>query len=257
MDDLPCSIVTTYDIEIACYKIRIKCYFNSSLNFFENYQIEIKNPDIVIQLTQNDINTELISYMKAKREAVNIALLDVFSRNAIVPSLVFNRLADTFIPRKVILLHGSVVALNNLSYIFIAPSGVGKSTRTRIWMNLYPESIVVNGDKPFIKVTDTQLLACGSPWCGKEGWNTNTTVPLRAIFILERVTEGEDNSIEELSAGKAFPALLQQTYIPKDVYLAKTVINLLKDFTGKVKFYKFRSAPTAEAVRLAYETARP
>ena len=110
---------------------------------------------------------------------------------------------------------------------------------------------------PFIKVTDTQLLACGSPWCGKEGWNTNTMVPLRAIFILERVCEGEENSIEELSIGKALPTLLQQTYIPEDAHLAKSVINLLMNFNGKVKFYKFRSAPTPDAVRLAYETARP
>ena len=158
---------------------------------------------------------------------------------------------DTF------LMHGSVVALDNQAYMFTAPSGVGKTTRTRLWLDLYPDSIVVNGDKPLIKITSTEAIACGTPWCGKEGWNTNTMVPLRAIFLLERADEGEESSCEEISLGKAFPFLLQQTHRPEDPDLMRKTLSLLKSLEGKVKIYRFRSTPTEDSVRLAYETARP
>ena len=116
---------------------------------------------------------------------------------------------------------------------------------------------MVNGDKPLIKIDDAQAIACGTPWCGKEGWNTNTMVSLRAIFLLERVADGEADSIEELTFRKAFPYLLNQVYCPKEPELMKKTLSLLKTLDGRVKIYKFRSTPTKEAVKLSYETAKP
>ncbi len=121
-------------------------------------------------------------------------------------------------------------------------------------MDCYPDSVVINGDKPFIKVTPEDIFACGTPWSGKEGWNTNEMVPLRAIYLLER---SENNEIQEIDLGKAFPFLLQQTHWSVDPKAMQTTFRLLKAFDGRVKVYRFLSTPTAEAVRLAYETARP
>ena len=50
-------------------------------------------------------------------------------------------------------------------------------------------------------MSGNEVIACGTPWCGKEGWNTNIMVPLRAVFLLERA---EEDSIEEISLGQAF-----------------------------------------------------
>ena len=72
-----------------------------------------------------------------------------------------------------------------------------------------------------------------------------------------RASSDEENSVTEISIGKAFPFLLKQAYYPTDPDARRKTIWLLKSLEGKVKFYRFHSAPTHEAVKLAYETARP
>ena len=55
-------------------------------------------------------------------------------------------------------MHGAVVAIDNKAYMFTANSGVGKTTRAKLWLNEYPDSIIVNGDKPLIKITENIII---------------------------------------------------------------------------------------------------
>lgn len=80
--------------------------------------------------------------------------------------IIQKKIADVMPSFNTFLMHGSVVSLNNQAYMFTAPSGTGKTTRTRLWVDEYPSSIVINGDKPLIKVTEEDIFACGTPWCG-------------------------------------------------------------------------------------------
>lgn len=169
----------------------------------------------------------------------------------------FRKVTELLVEQNTILMHGAVVALDNQGYMFTAPSGIGKTTRTKLWLKAYPDSIIVNGDKPLIRIQNSHAIAFGTPWCGKEGQSKNTKVPLRAIFLLERSQEMDSSSIEEVTAKQAFPVLVQQSYRPNDTEKLIRTMHLLKALDGKIKFYKFRSAPTVESVRLAYETARP
>ena len=72
---------------------------------------------------------------------------------------------------------------------------------------------MVNDDKPFLKITESGVLACGSPWSGKHGLDTNITVPLQGICILQRGTE---NQIRRITPEEAIPMLLHQSYRPLD-----------------------------------------
>ena len=105
-----------------------------------------------------------------------------------------------------------------------------------------------------LRVTNSEVIAYGTPWCGKEGWNTNTAVPLRAILLLERSEQG--NEISEMSFAEAFPFLLRQTFRPDGAELKRDTLRCLQAMAGKVKVYRFRSEPTAEAVRMAWEAVR-
>ena len=126
--------------------------------------------------------------------------------------LALNRIiADKMLGYNTFLMHGAVVAYRGEAYMFAAPSGTGKTTRIRLWLDEYPDSFVVNGDKPLIKIDNEKAYACGTPWCGKEGWNRNTIVPLRAIYLLERSDFSKKNKIEEVKIGEAFPDLLTFT----------------------------------------------
>ena len=99
-------------------------------------------------------------------------------------------------------------------------------------------------------------IACGTPWCGKEGINTNTMLPLRGVFFVERTEGKEPDSVQEISKGQAFMLLMNQVYIPTQAEGRRKVLELVKAMTDKVQFYKFRSSPSMEAIKLAYETVR-
>ena len=81
-------------------------------------------------------------------------------------------------------------------------------------------------------------------------------VPLRAVFLLERVDDGEESMVTEISMSEAFPFLIRQTFHPKDIAARQKTLWLLHAMAGKVKFYRFRSSPTCEAVNLAYSAAK-
>ena len=140
--------------------------------------------------------------------------------------------------------------------MFTAPSGVGKTTRTRLWLDTIPGSAVINGDKPILRVTEEAVCAYGTPWCGKEGLQTNTFAPLHTIFYLERAEDGRENELRELNQAEAFPLLLSQTYLPAEGKTRQKTLQLLRTVLRNVKVYRFYSERTPEAIRLAWETAR-
>lgn len=242
-----------FKIILAGIKIEVECRNRRDFAFCKNYLSAFDSADFIVKASSDEIE-------KAEKELAdrfNIADFSAKEIRGIENQIIYRKIVEQSIKFNTVLVHGAVVAKDGNGYMFTAPSGVGKTTRTRIFQGIYPDAIVVNGDKPLIKITSAQAIACGTPWCGKEGWNTNIMVPLRAIFLLERVEKGEISSIEEISLGKAFPFLLQQTYHADDPDLMRKTLQLLKSLEGKVKIYRFRSTPSAESVRLAYETAKP
>ncbi|QUC68198.1 hypothetical protein [Aristaeella hokkaidonensis] len=145
-------------------------------------------------------------------------------------------LADRFIDEGVLLYHGAAIALSGKGYIFSASSGTGKTTHINLWRKNKPETVVVNGDKPFILTGEVPYI-CGSPWAGKEGYNTNTIVPLNAVVFLERA---ERNSIREISFIEAFPYLYQQAYRPEPIEKVRKTLQMIQSLQGKVSFYEFK-----------------
>lgn len=94
-----------------------------------------------------------------------------------------------------LMVHSSVVAVNDAAIAFVAPSGVGKSTHSLIWTKQIPDSYIVNGDKPLVHLGE-KVTVYGTPWCGKEGFNRNTSVPLRALCFLKR---SENNALYRIT----------------------------------------------------------
>ena len=252
MEDKP---IEFFKVILAGRKIEIECHYRVVFYQCRDYLANFDQPDFVVRASLKEIFAERkeIPEMQNHDPGVAVSYADEFAESGVI----YRRIAEKMLDYDTLLMHGSVVATDHYAYMFTAASGVGKSTRTKIWMDVYPGSFVVNGDKPLIRMEDNKAIAYGTPWCGGEGWNTNIGVPLRAIFLLERANEGERSTIEEITLGKAFPELFRQTNSPTNAEALHKTVDLLKALAGKVKLYKFRSTPTPEAVRLAYETARP
>lgn len=254
------SIDKTIKICTASINIEIHCLYGSSFHAFQNYIKDFDEPDISIQITQEDIDCECKYHKEIRNPDVVVQdnnVMVTYDYGCMEPFVALKKVADAVVPFDTFLFHGAVVEKDGLAYMFTAPSGVGKTTRLQLWLEQYPDSIIVNGDKPFIKVTHDGVLACGSPWAGKEGWNNNVMVPLHAIFLLERSADEKESTIEEIGIGKMFPFLLQQAHYPKDAKILMKTIQLIKQMDGKVQFYRFKSAPNVDAIKLAYETSRP
>lgn len=100
------------------------------------------------------------------------------------------------------------------AYAFTAPSGYGKTTHARLWLEAFgPEARIINGDHPLIRCQNGEFIAYDTPFCGKEGYNVNTGVPLRGICYL---THSQDNRIRPMAHSMALAQLFYDTCFAKD-----------------------------------------
>ena len=162
---------------------------------------------------------------------------------------VYRKIATRLPSHHIWLMHGSAVAVNGEAVLFTAPSGVGKTTHTRLWLENIPSTTVINGDKPLLRLQNGVCEICGTPWSGKEHMNCNRIVPLRAICLLER---GKENRITETTFAELRPALIQQTFRPNDPASLVKIIDLLEEAGHCVRCYRLSCTMEPEAATIAY-----
>ena len=153
------------------------------------------------------------------------------------------------------MLHASAVALNGRAYLFSGPSGMGKSTHTRLWQRVFgKEAQIFNDDKPALRRGEDCWYAYGTPWCGKDGINQNKKVPLGGICFLKR---GEENRIFRLNAEQALPRVLSQTmYKFQDPRMLDRMLKNVEKLVCEIPIFELENLPVPEAARLSYETMR-
>ncbi len=152
-------------------------------------------------------------------------------------------------------LHASAVELEGRAYLFAGPSGIGKSTHTRLWQQLFgKQAQVFNDDKPALRRRQEGWFAYGTPWCGKDGINLNRKVPLAGICFLKR---GEQNSIRRLTPREAVQSILSQSFhkFIKVERLDK-MLSLVDRLLGEIPVWELACRPEEEAALLSYETMR-
>ena len=107
--------------------------------------------------------------------------------------------------RGLMLVHASCVEHEGRGYAFIAKSGTGKSTHSGLWMSNIPGTTLLNDDNPVIRIDDSGVWLCGSPWSGKTPCYRNREVPLGAVVRIERAPS---NAISREAPVAAFASLL-------------------------------------------------
>ena len=153
------------------------------------------------------------------------------------------------------LLHGAVISDGTNGYAFTANSGVGKTTHVRLWQKAFGDEIsIINGDKPIIRKRDGKWYAYGTPWCGKEGWNINTSVPLAGICFLRR---GEKNIINPYDSARAVTDIFPQLLIPNDPAGLAFTLDLLDGLLTDVPLYELYCTISEEAARVARAAMTP
>ena len=251
-----------FQIKLAEQIIEINSLYKQTYAYCARYRVNDQNiaqPDIVVTITQEDIEKErlLLQQENVEEGAADLNVLNVSNTKYLERSIVYKKIAASMLTYDTLLMHGVLISTEGQGYIITAPSGVGKSTRALLWLQSIPESMIVNGDKPLIRITDDTVYAYGTPWSGKEKWDINISVPLRAIFLLERARYRGEFFIEEVSIGSALSFLLRQTFREEDEpAFTRKVIQLLYRLKGNVKFFRLCCEPSVESVKRAYETVR-
>lgn len=167
---------------------------------------------------------------------------------------IYRRICCKLAAYDALLMHSSVIAVDGVAYAFAAPSGTGKTTHTRLWLQQFgSRARVINGDKPIYRFLGDRLYAFGTPWQGKEGMGNNIRCPVQAICFLEQSPE---NEIRPLQAKEINRRIFRQILIPKDQQEFERFWPLLERLVTSVDFYLLKCNRTPEAARLAYQTMR-
>ena len=243
-------MMNTY--RIAGRNISISSMYDRVHDLCADYLVPEALPDFFVQTTQADIEFEREkSAREDRREGMAVRS---FSDAYLETLAVYRKIAERMPESDTILMHGSCVAVDDTGYLFTAKSGTGKSTHSRLWREMLGErTIIVNDDKPLIRITDHGALAFGTPWDGKHHLNKNISVPLKAICLL---AQAEQNTIRPVSAGEAYPFLLQQVYRPMDRMALHKTLELLDRLITKVSIWKLYCNKDIEAAQIAYNAMR-
>ena len=124
-----------FTVKLAEVNIRINSIYHEVFDLCKDY-LSDENPDFFVTVSESDISFER---EKAKREAeVEMRVYSDFSDSYLETLAVYRKIAVGLLDYDAFLMHGAVVGLGERAYLFTAPSGVGKTTHTRFWLETFP-----------------------------------------------------------------------------------------------------------------------
>lgn len=235
----------------------------------DEFTVSIARIPVRIKPLLPEIKSYFTDYLCSEREAFTVATKDCdleferdysdriyaeeehheWSPRYLETLAILRKIANRIPNYDTILFHGAVVAYAGKAYLFAAPSGTGKTTHIRLWLEALPDAYVLNGDKPFIRVEkDGSILACGTPWRGKEKYGRNEILPLEAICHLERDTV---NHIASITAKEAGNGLLRQTYLPSESQAIVKTVTILDKVSKNVRLYRLLCNMDPEAAQIS------
>lgn len=229
-------------IRICDLEIEIQNRYAFLEKMCKDYSVDFsENPAFSVAVSEEEIDEE-------KR----ISQIEM-NRGAYEATVVLRKIAEEMLKYDGVLIHSAVVSVDGVGYAFMALSGVGKTTHTRLWEKYFEHSdhrfAYVNGDKPIYRFLDDRLYVYGSPWAGKEGYNTNCRVPVKGMCFIER---GEKNEIVRISSLEASKQIFHQILLPEGEKDMDFLFGTLNRILENVPFFRLKCDISAEAVEVSY-----
>ena len=145
-------------------------------------------------------------------------------------------------------LHASAVVYEGEAYLFSAPSGTGKSTHTAFWRELFPQSYILNDDKPVIWPEEERITVWGSPFAGKTNLQVNKGVPLKGICFLK---QGNENQMQQVTEDHALALMLNNTWRPRSNEEMNLLLDMMEQVVSRVTIYEMSCTRELEAAKLS------
>ena len=237
-----------FTIEIAGLVTQVQPLFGSTREYCRTYLTD-GVPVCFVDVTPQDlVHTQAMLEKEAIEEGIRVRK---FPEPFLERATIQRKIAAFLLKQDTILLHGSTVGLDGQAYLFTAPCGTGKSTHTRFWRETFGDrAVMINDDKPFLKITSSSVMAYGSPWSGKHGLDTNISLPLKGICFLRR---GSVNSIRQVNPEGLIDVLLQQTFMPEDAADQEKAVALVNSLAQTVPLWDMECTKDVGAALISYQ----
>ena len=229
-------------VKLADVVIGIKNDDEKLRNFFKDY-LSNEDSSFDIEVSDDDIKKEREYFLKS--EGNNIASSD-YLRTLVIQRKISNELYKY----NAILFHGSCFAINDKAYLLTGKSGAGKSTHARIYREVFENVIMINDDKPFIRLIDKEIKIYGSPWNGKHHLSCNASYPIKAICF---INQDLDNHIELISKKEALGKIYSQTYRPNTKEGMIKVISIINEINRNIDTFDMYCNMDKEAAIISYK----
>lgn len=235
-----------FNLKLADLLIEVHPRYPTLEEFCKDYICEedttngaLEADKVIVKITDKEI--------EAEREKTE----EEYSPQYLETLATLRQIADQMPAHNRLLCHGAVITWKDKGYMFTAPSGTGKSTHIAQWRKYLGKDVqIVNGDKPLMKVTGSEIRLYGTPWAGKERWQKNRSTRLDGICILQQAKE---NKIRKLNPGEALPMLIRQLYFTDNTTYAGKTLELLDTILRNVPVYLLECDISQEAVKTSFE----
>ena len=145
-------------------------------------------------------------------------------------------------------IHAAVVSCGGKGYLFLGPSGTGKSTHAQLWLKHFEGTELVNDDNPVVRGG----VVYGSPWSGKTPCYRNDSVPIGGIVML---SQAPYNKIRRLSGIEAYVDLAESVGGKVwDSRIAEGLHQAENKLASTVPMWHLECLPDEAAARLCHDT---
>ena len=145
-------------------------------------------------------------------------------------------------------IHAAVVSCEGKGYLFLGPSGTGKSTHAQLWLKHFEGTELVNDDNPVVR----DGIVYGSPWSGKTPCYRNVSVPIGGIV---RLSQAPYNKIRRLSGIEAYVDLAESVGGKVwDSRIAEGLHQAENKLASTVPMWHLECLPDEAAARLCHDT---
>ncbi|MBP3942163.1 hypothetical protein J5U18_01050 [Sphingobacteriaceae bacterium WQ 2009] len=246
-----CSICL-YDKEPATVQDLGKILSNVSIVWGDQFRFYENDLHYITTIDSGDnlIPWKMVSKKDFSESKVYINTKELYT-SSVLSWLIMVAFAQTSLLHKTILIHASTVEYNKEGYAFLGKSGTGKSTHSRLWLETFVGSRLLNDDNPAVRIhADNSIYIYGTPWSGKTPCYINRGVPLRALVRLQQAPE---NKFHWKTGMEAFIQILPScSSIRWNKKLFNSMSNTTEELVKNLKIGYLQCLPNQDAAILCY-----
>ncbi len=153
--------------------------------------------------------------------------------------------------KGMVAIHSASFLYEGKAWIFSGHSGMGKSTHTNLWKDIY-HTPIINGDLNLLAFENNTPMVHGIPWCGTSGICSPESYPLGGIVLLN---QHPTDYVEELTPDQKLLLTFQRLISPAwSEEMFDKNLSIMEQIVPKIMVCKLHCTkePTAAEVMKAY-----